>query len=63
MKLEKLLLVMLENNIKCIFILKSIKNPSVGTLMHYILGKDNATINTIQEIMLIPNEKIIIMLK
>ncbi|MBS5822757.1 MAG: hypothetical protein KID00_02670 [Clostridium argentinense] len=54
-EIREITLVMLENNINAFFILKSIKNPSVGTLMHYILGKDNATINTIQEIMLIPN--------
>lgn len=54
-EIREVTLVMIEDNINAFFILKNIKNSSVGTLMHYIWGEDNATINTIQEIMLISN--------
>lgn len=54
-EIRELTLIMVENCINAFFILENINNPSEGSLMHYIWREDNAIINSIHNIMLIPN--------
>ncbi|WP_461612787.1 hypothetical protein [Clostridium sp. Marseille-QA1073] len=54
-EIRELTLIMVENRINAFFILKNINNPSRGSLMHYIWREENAIINSIHNIMLIPN--------
>lgn len=54
-EIRELTLVMVENHINAFFILENINSPSRGSLMHYIWREDNAIINNIHNIMLIPS--------
>lgn len=54
-EIRELTLIMVKNRINAFFILKNINSPSRGSLMHYIWREDNAIINSIHNIILIPN--------
>ncbi len=54
-EIRELTLVIVENHINAFFILRNINNSSRGSLMHYIWREENAIINTIHNIILIPN--------